>query len=76
MKKPINKLLYLREKFCLTQDELGEAIDGTPQSICAWENGRGIPSVTKMKKLRDFFGADNICKEDFVKFRKAIKKGK
>ncbi len=40
----------------LTQEQLGFAVDVTKSSISAWENGREMPSLRNLPKLRAALG--------------------
>ncbi len=46
----------LRKNKNLTQEELAEAINVTPQAISKWENSIGLPDVSQIIPLATFFG--------------------
>ncbi|MEG0180456.1 MAG: helix-turn-helix transcriptional regulator [Terrisporobacter sp.] len=49
------KLLNLRKQKGLSQDELGEILDVSRQSISKWENGQSYPDFEKLILLSNFF---------------------
>lgn len=46
----------LRKNKNLTQEELAEAINVTPQAISKWENNIGWPDISQIIPLATFFG--------------------
>lgn len=50
--KTIRELRKLKN---LTQEELAEAINVTPQAISKWENGNGLPDIQQLIPLATFF---------------------
>ena len=46
----------LRKNKDLTQEELAEAINVTPQAISKWENNIGLPDISQIIPLATFFG--------------------
>ena len=46
----------LRMERDLTQAEVGEGIGVSPQAISKWENENGLPDVTQLIPLADYFG--------------------
>ena len=46
----------LRKNKNLTQEELAEAINVTPQAISKWENNIGLPDISQLIPLATFFG--------------------
>jgi len=52
----INKVKELREKFGLTQKELGEKVGVSRQAINAIETGKFDPSIWLAYDLATFFG--------------------
>ena len=46
----------LRKNKNLTQEELAEAINVTPQAISKWENNVGLPDISQIIPLATFFG--------------------
>ena len=46
----------LRKNKNLTQEELAEAINVTPQAISKWENNIGLPDISQIIPLATFFG--------------------
>lgn len=52
VRKTIRELRKLKN---LTQEELAEAINVTPQAISKWENGNGLPDIQQLIPLATFF---------------------
>lgn len=50
-----DKILQLRKRQGLTQEELAEALQVSRQSISKWEGGQSIPDISKVMALADFF---------------------
>lgn len=46
----------LRKNKNLTQEELAEAINVTPQAISKWENNVGLPDISQIIPVATFFG--------------------
>ena len=53
----INKVKALREKFSLTQKELGEKVGVSRQAINAIETGKFDPSIWLAHDLANYFGS-------------------
>lgn len=49
----------LRKEKNLTQEELAEAINVTPQAISKWENNVGLPDISQIIPLATFFGVSS-----------------
>lgn len=49
------KLKELRKKFGLTQEELGSMMNVSRQAITKWENDNGIPDISNLVQLANFF---------------------
>jgi transcriptional regulator with XRE-family HTH domain len=49
------KLLELRKKKGLSQEELGSALNVSRQTISKWESGQSYPDFEKLILLSDFF---------------------
>ena len=49
------KLLELRRKKCLSQEELGRELNVSRQTISKWESGQSYPDFEKLVLLNDFF---------------------
>ena len=47
----INRILDIRDKKELTQQELSKIIGGSRVSISRWENGKEIPNIIRINKL-------------------------
>ena len=50
-----NKILELRKKKGLSQEQLGEKVDVTRQTISNWENDNIQPSIDMLIKIADYF---------------------
>jgi len=53
---PRNRLKELREKFGLSQIELGNRLGVTQQSVFAWERGKTSPQIQTAITLAQFYG--------------------
>ena len=51
-----NNFKMLREKKGLSQQELGEIIGVTQQSVYAWERGDAMPKLSTAVALAEFYG--------------------
>ena len=64
-----NKILQLRKKSGLSQEQLGEKVEVTRQTISNWELGETTPNPEQLKKLSKAFNVsideilDNESKE-------------
>lgn len=67
----INRVKELREKYGLTQKELGEKVGVSRQAINAIETGKFDPSIWLAYDLANFFGT-NI--EDLFDFERSARK--
>ena len=50
-----SRITELRKKANLTQSELGEKLNVTPQAVSKWENGLSEPDVETFKKMCELF---------------------
>jgi len=50
------KLIKLRKKKILSQEELAEKLNVTRQTISKWELGQSKPDMEKLKEISNFFG--------------------
>ena len=50
------KLSQLRKRAGLTQAELGEKLNISPQAVSKWENDLSEPDIASLKKLSEIFG--------------------
>ena len=50
-----NTIRRLRKENGVTQEELAEAIGVTPQAVSKWENGAGMPDVSQLVPLANYF---------------------
>ncbi len=49
----------LRKERNLTQEELAELINVTPQAVSKWENGTGLPDISQIVPLASVFGVSS-----------------
>ena len=55
IKMTLSEALKLtRQKAFMTQDEFAKAIEVSTLTVTRWENGRCIPNLTAMKKIKQF----------------------
>lgn len=61
-----DKLIALRKKAGWTQEELGEKMEVSRQSIAKWEGAQSIPELNKLLKLSQLFGVslDYLLKDE------------
>ena len=50
------KLLALRKQRGLSQEELGEELDVSRQTVSKWESGQSYPDFQRLGLLSDYFG--------------------
>lgn len=50
------RILELRKKRGMTQDELAEALLVSRQTIYKWETGRALPDVNRLRQICELFG--------------------
>ena len=60
------KLISLRKKAGMSQEELAERIDVSRQAVSRWELGSTLPDAPNLLKLSDLFGVsiDYLLRED------------
>lgn len=58
-----DNIIKLREKYSLTQAELGEIAGVTDRAVSAWEKGVAEPRMGAVQKIADHF---NIKKSEIV----------
>ena len=63
-----NKILQLRKKNGLSQEQLGEVVDVTRQTISNWELGETSPNPEQLKLLSKALGVsiDELLGNDFT----------
>ncbi len=54
--EPQNRIQYYRKRAGLSQEELGERLYVSRQTVSQWETGQTMPSVDSLVRLRDIFG--------------------
>ena len=61
-----DKLIYLRKKHSMTQEELADRLEVTRQSISKWESGQSMPDLPKIVQLSRLFGVstDYLINDD------------
>ncbi|MCM1314066.1 MAG: helix-turn-helix domain-containing protein [Alistipes senegalensis] len=64
-----DKIIELRKKAGLSQDELAEQMDVSRQSVSKWEGAQSVPDLNKILKLSEIFevSTDYLLKDDFEK---------
>ena len=65
-----DKILQLRKKSGLSQEQLGEKVDVTRQTISNWELGETAPNPEQLKKMSKAFNVsiDEILDNDSKEF--------
>lgn len=63
-----DKIIELRKKAGMSQDELAEQMDVSRQSVSKWEGAQSVPDLSKILKLSQIFGVstDYLLKDDFA----------
>lgn len=51
-----DKIIHLRKKHDMTQEDLAEMIEVSRQSISKWEGALSIPDINKIMKMSEVFG--------------------
>ena len=51
-----SKIKDLRKQQNLTQEQLAERLNVSPQAVSKWENGSNLPDITVLPELADCFG--------------------
>ena len=46
-----NNIILYRKKMNLTQKDLGDMLNVSPQAVSKWENGQAEPDTSTIKKL-------------------------
>lgn len=61
------KLLHLRKRCGMTQDEFAEALFVSRQTVYKWETGRALPDVNRLRQICDFYeiSADELLETHF-----------
>ncbi len=61
-----DKLILLRKKSGLSQEELAEKMEVSRQSVTKWECAQSVPELSKMVKLSNLFGVslDYLVKDE------------
>ena len=61
------KLISLRKKAGMSQEDLAEQIDVSRQAISRWELGATLPDAPNLLKLSDLFGVsiDYLLRDDY-----------
>ena len=62
------KIVVLRKKKGLTQDEFASAVGVSRQAVYKWESGKSYPEVAKLLEIKILFGIsiDDLLDENFV----------
>ena len=56
-----DKIIELRKKNGMTQEELAEALDVSRQAISKWESAQSVPDMNRILKLSEVFGVSTDC---------------
>ena len=59
-----DKVKFVREKLCLSQQDLAKATGISFNTINRWENGLRKPTYVLQRKYNDFCDANNIKFKD------------
>ena len=61
-----DKLIHLRKKHAISQEELADKLDVSRQSVSKWESGLSMPELSKILQLSDMFqvSTDYLLKDD------------
>lgn len=59
-----DKVKHVREKLCLSQQDLAKATGISFNTINRWENGIRKPTYVLQRKFNEFCNANNIKFED------------
>lgn len=59
-----DKIKFVREKLCLSQQDLAKATGISFNTINRWENGIRKPTYVLQRKFNEFCDANNIRFED------------
>lgn len=61
-----DKLIHLRKKHAISQEELADKLDVSRQSVSKWESGLSMPELSKILQLADMFqvSTDYLLKDD------------
>ena len=67
-----NNLLRIREEHGLTQQEFGQLVHVTRQTVSNWENGKSYPDLQSLIIISDRYGVslDLLLKEDLEMVRR------
>ncbi len=62
------KLITLRKKVGMSQEELADRLDVSRQAISRWELGTTLPDAPNLMKLSDLFGVsiDYLLRDDYT----------
>ena len=68
-----DKLILLRKKSGMSQEELAEKMDVSRQAVSKWEGAQSIPDLAKILQLSELYGVttdyllkDNVEAEEFI----------
>lgn len=54
----MNNIKFLREKSCLTQNDVAEMMNVSQQSVAKWETGTSMPRADKLPELAKILGCE------------------
>ena len=60
------KIQYYRKRAGLSQEELGQRLMVSRQTVSLWEKGQTLPTLDNLVRLREIFGVsiDELLSED------------
>ncbi|MGB4985756.1 MAG: helix-turn-helix transcriptional regulator, partial [Erysipelotrichaceae bacterium] len=61
-----DKIIKLRKRMGLSQEELADKMDTSRQAVSKWEGAQSIPDINKIVQLANLFGVtiDYLLKDD------------
>ena len=59
----------LRERFGLTQAQLGEIAGVSDKAVSTWENGSSVPRMGAIQRMADHFG---VAKSDIIEDKEKL----
>lgn len=66
-----DNIKHLRERFDLTQAQLGEIAGVSDKAVSTWEKGSNVPRMGAIQKIADYF---NIPKSEIIEDQRESKK--
>ena len=69
------KIQYYRKKIGLSQEELGQKMLVSRQTVSLWEMDKTLPTVDNLLRLKEIFGVsidDILCKEGLTEMTETV----